>query len=277
MNNIHVLVTGGSSGIGFETCRGLAMSGHTVVFTARTEAQGDLVRNRLIRESGNKNVYTLPCRLDDFSSIRSLCTTYAERFGKLHILINNAGVWETQRRETSDGIEWNLAVNHLAGFVLTHRLLPLMEKEPGGHIINVNSQVALKRAFNFEDPEFRQSFPPMAAYRQSKRANLLVTGMLAEKLAPRGLRINCVHPGVVLTNIYRNLPKGLRFFFRFHMISPVKGAQPIIRLVHDDSGCSGLYFHRSRAVQPALAYGQRDEAERIYALTIKYVEKYINN
>lgn len=276
MENRLALITGGTSGIGRETARVLAAQGLTVVFTARDLHKGEQLRQALIRESGNTNIHTMYCRLDDLSSVRDFSRKFRVEFPKLEVLILNAGVWETRRRESVDGIEYSLAVNHLAPVLLTHSLLPLLQRTPGAHIINVTSQVALKKPIDFSDPEFRSSYPPQAAYRQSKRALLLYLGLLSEQRVCDRISLSHVHPGVVLTNIYRNLPAMLRFFFRFHMISPVRGAGPIVKRVMEPPETSGLYFHRYRTAGKALACAEPGEAKKVLELTNSYLEQFLS-
>ena len=198
-----VLITGATSGIGKATAAELARRGAAIVFTARDEGRGAAAREEIIRESGGGSVESVHCDLSSFDSIRSCCASFAARYPALHVLINNAGVWDFTRRLSRDGIENIFAVNYLAPFLMTNLLLDTLKKSAPSRIVNVGSGLH-GGTINFDDIEFSGSFSAVKAYRQSKLAILLFTRLLALKLEGTGVTVNAVHPGFVSTNLGRD-------------------------------------------------------------------------
>lgn len=277
MQGKTVLITGATSGIGFETALEIAKLGATIVFTTRDITKGENICKQLISLSGNSKVYVMECRLDDFSSIRTFAQNFLSRFTELHVLINNAGVWETSRKESTNSIELTFAVNHLAPFLLTQWMLPLMKNSAPSRIITVSSQAHKSATLNFDDLEFKRRFPWMAPYSQSKLANILFTRLLATKLESSGVTANCLHPGAVRTSIFHNMSPALRMFFKWFMISPAEGAETSIYLATSPeiARISGQYFIRKKTA-PISKAAQRDmDAEKLWALSRKYTAEFL--
>lgn len=278
MKNKTVLITGATSGIGFETAVALAGKGARIVFTTRDAARGVETQQRIISRSGNHEVFPMFCRLDDFQSIRDFAKNFTAQHASLDVLINNAGIWETVRKESVNGIEMTFAVNYLAPFLLTLLLLPQLEKSAPSRIINVSSQAYQTAKINFEDPEFKQSYPWMEAYTQSKLANMLFTTLLAKKMISFGITVNCLHPGVVLTPIYRNMNPFLRAFFRLYMIRPAKGAQTTVYLASSPEiqHLTGAYFVKNKQAEILPHAKDPETAEQLWNLGMKYISPWLS-
>jgi len=278
MKNKTVLITGATSGIGFETALALARKGARIVFTTREPARGAETQQRIIRQSGNHEVFPMFCRLDDFQSIVDFSKNFTAQHPSLDVLINNAGLWETVRKESVNGIEMTFAVNHLAPFLLTLLLLPQLKKSAPSRIINVSSKSYETAKINFEDPEFKQSYPWMEAYSQSKLANILFTTFLANNVMPFGITVNCLHPGVVLTPIYRNMNPFLRIFFRLYMIRPAKGAQTTVYLASSPEvqHLTGAYFVKKNQVGIMPHALDPETAKQLWNLSMKYISPWLS-
>ncbi|MDQ5819716.1 MAG: SDR family NAD(P)-dependent oxidoreductase, partial [Actinomycetota bacterium] len=121
------LITGGSSGIGKATVLGLANKGANVVMVGRERSRGEAARTKIVEKSGNELVDLMLADLSSQESIRQLAEAFTSRYGRLHVLINNAGILTSKRTVTVDGIETTFAVNHLAPFLLTNLLLDVLE------------------------------------------------------------------------------------------------------------------------------------------------------
>jgi NAD(P)-dependent dehydrogenase (short-subunit alcohol dehydrogenase family) len=185
--------------------------------------------------------------LSSQESIRQLAQDFADRYGRLHVLINNAGVFISRRTLTVDGIETTFAVNYLAPFLLTNLVLEVLKASAPARIVNVTSSGERSGTIDFEDLQGERKYGGIRAYNQSKLAMVLFTYELAKRLEGTGVSANCVHPGVVATNLGRGnggffgfLTRLMRPFFS----SPEKGAETPIYLASSPEveGVSGKYF-----------------------------------
>jgi NAD(P)-dependent dehydrogenase (short-subunit alcohol dehydrogenase family) len=189
------LITGATSGLGKSTALAMAKQGWLVVFTARDPQKGEVTRQEIIHASGNSEVAVMLVDVSSQTSIREFATVFSARYSRLHLLVNNVGNSFTTRQISVDGIEMSLAVNHLAPFLLTHLLLPVLQQSTPSRIVNVGTR--LNTAMDFDDLQWeRRRFRGLSAYAQSKLGNLHFTFALARRLQASGVTVNCVHPGV---------------------------------------------------------------------------------
>lgn len=196
------LVTGASSGIGKQTAKELADLGATVVLACRSSERGERARQQIAAASGNSNVELMLVDLADQGSIRRLATEFLERYPKLHVLINNAGIWSSRRRLSLDRIERTWATNVLGYFLLTALLLERLRRSAPARIVNVASGRAGELDLN--DVQFeRRPYSGIHAYSQSKQADRMLTWALARRLKGSGVTANAMHPGLVRTAIFR--------------------------------------------------------------------------
>lgn len=208
-----VLITGATGGIGQEVATRLARMDYTVVITGRDHERGEAALAGIRQQSGNPNVVLMRADLSSQNHIRKLADDVQSRFDRLDVLINNVGGLYGKRWESVDGIEGTLALNHLCPFLLTHLLLPLLERSAPSRIVNINSEG--HRAAGTVDVEafsaarWKRGFP---LYSQSKLAGLLFTYELARRLEGTGVTVNAVHPGIVDTPLFRRF-LAERFFF----------------------------------------------------------------
>jgi NAD(P)-dependent dehydrogenase (short-subunit alcohol dehydrogenase family) len=195
--------------------------------------------------------------LASLAAVRQLASDFKGRYDRLDVLINNAGITNGRRRESVDGLELTLAVNHLAPFLLTNLLLDRLETtgtpERKARVVTVSSAAQVATPINFGDLQLRKSYNEMWAYGQSKLANVLFTYELARRLAREGLNVtaNTLHPGLVRTNFARNSYGVFAIPFKltrpFH-ISPEKGALTSLYLAASPEveGLSGKYFVKQK-------------------------------
>jgi NAD(P)-dependent dehydrogenase (short-subunit alcohol dehydrogenase family) len=270
MNGKICIVTGSNTGIGKETARGLAARGATVVMACRDAAKAEAARADVAANTGRSDVHILPLDLGDTNSIRAFAAAFKERYGRLDVLVHNAGVWSTKRTTTRDGFESTFGVNHLGTFLLTRELRDVIERSAPARIVVLSSGLHYRGRMNFEDLQFeRRKYSGTAAYNQSKLANVLFTKALARRLAGTGVTVNAVHPGVVATELARDLPRFLVKLMHLFMLTPAEGAACSLHVAMDPAlaTTSGEYFEKSKP-RPALAEAN-DEAlqERLWRVS----------
>ncbi len=270
------LITGATSGIGRETALALGRMGATVVFTARNVEKGETTRDQIMAVSKNEMVDFLECELSSLSSVHDCCTKFREKYGGLHVLINNAGTWEKERKVSEDGIENTFAVNHLAPFLMTNLLLDLMERGSPARIISVSSGLH-GGTVNFDDVEFKTKFNAMRAYRQSKLANILFIKELSRRLTGTGVTANCLMPGLVATGLSRNARAFGRAFFRVFGASPEKGAVTSVYLASspETSDISGQCFRKRKVVTTSKESNDPALARRLWKLSENYTQRWL--
>jgi NAD(P)-dependent dehydrogenase (short-subunit alcohol dehydrogenase family) len=195
------LVTGANSGIGKETARGLARLGHRVVLACRDAERGEAARRDIAETTGNPAVELMIVDLARQTSIREFARDFLASHRELHVLVNNAGVWSTRRREGPDGIEETWAVNVLGYFLVTELLLGRLRESAPARIVNVASKLAGE--LDLDDVEFRRRrYSGISAYSQSKQADRMLSWALARRLEGTGVTVNAMHPGGVNTPLF---------------------------------------------------------------------------
>jgi len=270
------LVTGGTAGIGEATARELAHRGATVVIVGRSSARCQATVDAIRKATNNSSVEFLVADLSSQAEVRRLAREFLERHDRLHLLINNAGALFALRRESVDGIEMTLALNHLAYFLLTNLLLDTLKKSAPARIVNVSSRAHDDaKGFDFDDPQARDksygqsegsslfyclvmpwAHPGFAQYAQTKLANILFTFALAKNLEGSGVTVNALDPGFVATQFTTgngSLGWFMRLWSNFFGITPEEGAKTSIYLASSPEveGVTGKYFIRSAQANPS--------------------------
>jgi NAD(P)-dependent dehydrogenase (short-subunit alcohol dehydrogenase family) len=263
-------MTGSTSGIGKEAAVELARRGATVLAVSRDRARGEAAAAEIRSRSGNGAVELLLADLSSQAAVRALAREVRARHDRLHVLINNAGVLNLQRRTTVDGFEETFALNHLAPFLLTNLLLDLLTASAPARIVNVASAAHTWGRVDFADLQSGRAFNGLRAYADSKLENVLFTYELARRLEGTGVTANCVHPGGVKTHIWRDMSGFLRIVIAAispFLLSSAKGAEPLIHLAAapELEGVSGRYFHRMKARKSSPASYDRGTAARLWA------------
>jgi len=276
------LITGSNTGIGKETALGLAKLGATIVMVCRDREKGAAAAAEISKRANNPAVSLMVADLSSQSQIRRLAGDIHEGRGgaaplqaggpRLDVLIHNAGVILPQRRLTVDGIETQLAVNHLAPFLLTHLLLDVLKASAPSRIVVVASQVESRGTIQFDDLQSAKAYTPLTTYFQSKLANVLFTYELARRLQGTRVTANCLHPGVIATNLlsdYMAKPRAVGFLSKLTHPGPEKGAKPSIRLASDPAleTTTGKYFKEIVEAQTSKTSYDLDVARRLWKLS----------
>lgn len=197
------VVTGGNSGLGYETARALAGHGAHVVLACRDLLKGGVASERIAKEHPSAEVELAELDLASLASIRAFAEGFSSRHPELHVLCNNAGVMALPRRQTGDGFEMQFGTNHLGHFALTGLLLPRLLATAGARVVTVSSTMHRIGRIRFEDLQGAHRYRKWSAYGQSKLANLLFTYELARRAARKGagLVAAAAHPGYAATNL----------------------------------------------------------------------------
>lgn len=269
------LVTGASSGIGKEAAIAIARMGATVVCVSRDAVRGEAALQDIRRESGNANVTLILGDLGVQRDVRRVAAEFRSHHAKLHVLVNNAGAAFGDRQLTEDGIERTFALNHMGYFLLTELLLDLLVASAPARIVNVASEGHRRGEIHFDDLNLEHHWGvagTMVAYGQSKLANVLFTAELARRLEGTGVTVNCLHPGVVATNIwFANESLGgklIGWLGKPFMVSPIQGAETIVYLATDPAVPeNGKYFVKKRPVKAAHAGRDADLARRLWEVS----------
>ncbi len=169
------LITGANAGIGQQTALELAQMGATVVIVARDPQRGEAARAAIATTTGNPRVELLQADFASPPSIHAMATSFAARYDRLDVLVNNAGVYLTGRETTADGLERTFAVNHLGYFMTTLLLWPSLLAAPSARVINLSSDAHRQAKLNFDDLQNERKYAGFRAYAQSKLANVLFT------------------------------------------------------------------------------------------------------
>ncbi|MDT8322875.1 MAG: oxidoreductase [Bacteroidota bacterium] len=240
----RAIVTGASSGIGYETARVLAAKGAQVVLAVRNLRKGSAAADALRGETEGARVDVMEMDLARLASVEAFAFAVRDGFDRLDLLINNAGVMIPPYGKTADGFELQMGTNHFGHFALTGHLLPLLMSTPGARIVNVSSMAHRAGKLDFNDLNWEQrSYNASRAYSDSKIANLYFTDELARRLAAADADVLAVaaHPGWTATELQ---PHSSLFDFlnRFFAQAPEMGALPTLRAALDPDAESGAFY-----------------------------------
>ena len=266
------VITGTTHGIGRVTSRELARAGKTVVMLCRDVKAAGAVRDEIQRRAPRATVEVVRCDLASLESVREAAAAVRRDYPPLGLLVNNAGMVSTRHRTSVDGFELTFATNHLGPFLLTALLSDHLDQ--AARIVMVASRIHYRAQLDLDAvTDARARYRATAAYARSKLANVMHTFALARRMAGTGISVNCLHPGVVATNL---LPRWLRVIKP--MITRVvfdaeRGSRTTVYLALDQSvaGITGRYFDEYQLARDASALAN-DVAlqESLWKMTVKW-------
>ena len=270
------MVTGANSGIGKEAALQLAERGARVVMVCRNRERGEPALAEIKTKSGNDTVELMTADFESQRQIRDLADEYKRVHDRLDVLVNNAGLYLSERHETEDGIEATWAVNHLAPFLLTHLLLDVIKASAPARIVTVASDAHRAGTLDFDDLEMKEKYRWIAAYAQSKLANVLFTYELARRLEGSGVTATCMHPGTVATGIWnrnKNVLNALLRLFKPFYLSAKKSAEAVVRLAvaPDVEAVTGKYFDRMNEANSSADSHDEEIAARLWQVSAERV------
>ncbi len=251
LKNKVIIVTGGNSGLGYESVKAFAGKGATVILSSRREDKGREASDKIRQDFPAADIKVMKLDLADLASVEAFASNFRAGYDRLDILMNNAGIMTTPYFTTRDGFEGQMGTNHLGHFALTLRLRDIIKKTAGARVVNVSSNAHKIGRMDFDNLLFEggKSYSPMKAYGRSKLANLLFTYELQRRFEANAMDAIAVgaHPGTSLTNLYRYIKS--KFFFRLlHPLISVlsqdaeMGALPQIRAAVDPDVKGGEYY-----------------------------------
>ena len=269
------LVTGATSGIGLATATALVAAGWRVIIHGRSEekCRAAIAAVRAVAVQGPEPDIAV-CDLGSLTDVRDLADDLGRRFHSLDALINNAGVFTAGRRETSDGFEMQFGVNHLAPFVLTQLLLPLLANSRSGRVIAVSSGSHRSGRIHWKNLQLSRLYSGFTAYSQSKLANVLFAFELQRRL-PADSRIDsyALEPGVVNTEMgEKGTPWLISFVWsrrKLHGVTPEEGGATSVKLATDPevAGQGGSYWFERRRCQPSQRSLSESDAARLWRVS----------
>lgn len=241
------IVTGANTGLGLETAKALAARGAHVVLAVRNTEKGKAAADTITAAHSNADITLQSLDLSSLESIRRASDELKSRYDKVDLLINNAGVMWTEKSTTADGFELQFGTNHLGHYAFTGLLLDHLLPVVGSRVVTVSSiGHRIRAAIHFDDLQWERNYNRVAAYGQSKLANLLFTYELQRRLADTNTVALAAHPGGSNTELARNSPLWVRAVF--DAVAPLlvqgadMGALPTLRAATDPAALGGQYY-----------------------------------
>ncbi len=269
------VITGASSGVGYESAKALAAGGADIVMVVRNEAKAKAIKDEIER----KHSVNVDYHLADFSDLKQVeraASEIAEKYQRIDVLINSAGMHSTKRILNKDGVEQVFCVNHLASFLFTKLLMQRMIESSPSRIIQVNSEGHRFGTVHEDDINWkRRRYTGLRGYGASKTAQLMTVWQMAEDLEGTGVTINAMHPGGVRTNIGNNNGRLYRWFLHnitWHFLKdPGISGDAVYYLASSSElkETSGKFFNltiEEKAAEHAL---DREKQKKIWNLSMK--------
>ena len=257
MNGRTCLITGGNSGIGKATAAALVRRGADMVIRGRDDGRLETAAAELRSLNPEAQVNWVVCDLGSFDSVRRAAAAINTDHPHIHVLINNAGIWLPERKETVDGLEATLQVNYLSHFLLTHLLLDALRASAPARIVNVAS-THRRVKLGLDDLMMEREYSRIGSMGRTKLAMVLFTKTLARELAGTGVTVNCLHPGLAKTDLSRDVSWFVGMLQRF-AAPPEKAAETSVYLASSPEveGVTGQFFVKCR---PARTVGEANDA-----------------
>ena len=268
MDGKVALVTGGTSGIGKATAMALAAMGADVVVAGRNRERGERAAAEIRSQTGARVDLAL-ADLASQAGVRELAEGFKGRYDRLDVLVNNAGLVQSTRTESPDGLETTLATNHLAPFLLTNLLLDTLKESAPSRVVTVSSEAERWGNIDFDDLQSKKKYRGFPVYGMTKLANIMFTYELAERLEGTGVTATCMHPGAVNTRFGTNNRGPMTLLFRAFkpfMRTPEQGADTVIWLAAspDVEGVSGRYYADRKAIEPKKIANDPEARRRLW-------------
>lgn len=269
------LITGATNGIGEEAAKQIALMGAEIVFIARSPAKAEELKQSLKSLTGREST-SIIADLSSQEEVKRAASEFLSMNKPLNILLNNAGIMNTSRKETVDGLEEVFSVNHLAYYSFTLMLMNKLIESGPSRVVNVASGAhVFVKDMNFDDLQSEKEYKTMQVYGRSKLANILFTRELAERLKGKGVTVNCLHPGFVNTGIGSNnsptMGRILMTLARPFSRKTDKGAETSIYLCvsPEVENETGEYFYDCKKEKISAAASDKENATKLWEVSSK--------
>ena len=282
MRGLTSLITGATDGIGKEAAIELAKKGCNLILIGRSKEKGDKVVEE-IRKVADSYVdidyFTADLML--MKEVSRVADEVSRKYPKIDVLLNNVGAYFAFRDVTEEGFERTFALNHLGYFLMTKKLLPLVEKSDYKRIVNVSSSAHYGIDFEFDNMNGEKNYSGFDVYKRSKLANVMFTYELAKRIEGTGITANCLHPGFVSTNFGKNNNFLWRNVIRVAMwltaISVRDGAKTSIHLACSDEvkDITGRFFANSQIKKGSSKAKNEEHNRKLWELSEEFVEKFV--
>lgn len=280
------IVTGANIGIGYETALALAKTGMTVILACRDQTKATQAKGNILAQVPGGNVEVMLLDLSDLDSVRTFAEAYRERFSRLDLLINNAGVMCPPYSKTEDGFEQQMGVNYLGHFLLTELLLDLMPDSSESRVVSLSSNAHKMAQIDFSDLQSESGYSAMGAYAQSKLACLMFALELDRRLKEGGRNVLsvCAHPGGSPTELGRHIPDAVALLLRFTLLpfthDPDRAALPTLYAALAPEVGGGDYYGPQGFLEisgepgmasPSKAAQREDVAQKLWQVSERLV------
>ena len=282
MNGRTCLITGATDGIGKEAAIELAKKGCNLILIGRNKEKGEKVVEQ-IRKVADSYVdidyFTADLML--MKEVSRVADEVSRKYPKIDVLLNNVGAYFAFRGLTEEGFERTFALNHLGYFLMTKKLLPLVEKSNYKRIVNVSSSAHYGIDFEFDNLNGEKKYSGFDVYKKSKLANVMFTYELAKRVKDKGITANCLHPGFVSTNFGKNNNFLWRNVIRVAMwltaINVKDGAKTSIHLACSDEvkDITGRFFANCEVKKGSSKAKNEEHNQRLWDISEDYVKKFI--
>ena len=243
-----IIITGANAGLGYETVLGFAKKNATVIMACRSVSKAENAKQQILKQVPSADLHFIQLDLTDLDTVKSFAKQFKEKFARLDVLINNAGVMIPPYAQTKNGFELQMGANYFGHFLLTGLLLDVLEKTDASRIVSLSSLAHVAGRINFDDIHWEKSYSKMKAYQQSKLANLMFALELQRRLdQSKSTTISvAAHPGISPTELSRHIPKMMYYVFlplvSFISHKPDKGALPTLMAATKAGIRGGDYF-----------------------------------
>jgi NAD(P)-dependent dehydrogenase (short-subunit alcohol dehydrogenase family) len=269
MESKTVLITGITGAIGKATAIELAKKNCLVILLGRNAAKVAAVKSEIVKITGNSNIDSVIADLSEQESIRRAVSELKKKYSSLNALVNVAGIFRKDRTENSNGLEYMFATNHLGPFVLTTELLDLL-KSGKGRVVTVSAPSTTK--INFEDLHGRNKFSSgfMGSFGASKMMNIMFTYALARRSNSTGVPASVFHPGLVKSELTREMPAVLYFIFKAISGKPDNPAKMLCRIAIDKDfeNANGVFYNfKGKEIKSSKYSTDKDIQEKLWTIS----------